>query len=194
MIELDDPIWSELRHPYGAGTEVPTQLKRIQDAKYLPEEFWDDFGNTLCHQWSIGSASVAALPHLVRIAADNPGAFKSYEALQLAAIILCSVIAHENEIPTMKSRLKTENPAFIAQMEETLSVGLKEAVHEGRKVLAAMIFQNRQSYTQTMAFLSMVAAFDLRADAAAVLWAVRYEQFDCPHCEELVSVHRLYSY
>jgi hypothetical protein len=194
MIELDDPIWSELRHPYGAATEVPNQLKRIENAKNLSERFWEDFGNTLCHQSSIGSASVAALPHLVRIAADHPGTHKACEALHLAALILCCVITDENEIPTMKSRLKTENPAFIAQLEETLSVPLKKAVHQGREVLGAMIFQKRQSFTETMAFLAMVAAFDLRPDVFAVLRELRYERFDCPHCEEEVSVHSLYSY
>jgi len=194
MIALNDPIWTELRHPYGAATEIPIQLRRIENAKRLSKRFWDDFGNTLCHQCSIGSASIAALPHLVRIAADNQGTRKAYNALDLAALILACATEPKNTIPKMEELLDTENPKFIAECAESLALPLKKAVDQGREVLAEMIFEKRKSYTDTMNYLAMVAAFDLRADAAAVLWGLRYERFDCPRCENEVSVHELYSY
>lgn len=95
MIELDNPLWSELSHAhgraspihsapstrsagggfggYGTVPDIPSLLRQLEanprigpgDARTEP---WFSLWSALCHQGDIYTASYAAVPHLVRIA------------------------------------------------------------------------------------------------------------------------------
>jgi hypothetical protein len=69
MIDLGSSRWSELGHAYGTAGNVPGLLARLLsgDGSSVDELF-----GSLCHQGSIYSASYAAVPHLVDIAARMP--------------------------------------------------------------------------------------------------------------------------
>ncbi len=77
MLSLDDPRWGELRHAYGPATDVPEMLRRLaRRPKRQPDgdplDPWEDLWSSLCHQSSLYTATYAAAPHIVEIAAGVP--------------------------------------------------------------------------------------------------------------------------
>lgn len=74
MLSLDSARWSELKHAYGAASDIPELLRRL-DA--LPtangeEEPWFSLWSALAHQGDVYSASFAAVPHVVKALASAP--------------------------------------------------------------------------------------------------------------------------
>jgi len=68
MLSLDSPKWSELRHAYGAASDIPELLRQLEN---LPpaegrNEPWFSIWSALAHQGDVYSASFAAVPHVVR--------------------------------------------------------------------------------------------------------------------------------
>ena len=79
MLSLDSTRWSELRHAYGAASNIPDLLKQLEtlptaDAQQEP---WDSLWSSLAHQGSTYSASFAAVPHVVRALASAPASADS---------------------------------------------------------------------------------------------------------------------
>lgn len=73
MISLQDSRWSELRHAYGAATDIPLLLQAIERNPARSESregAWSKLWSALYHQGDIYSASFAAVPHVVRILAS----------------------------------------------------------------------------------------------------------------------------
>ena len=75
MLALEDPLWSELRHAYGAAADTPVLLRQL--ASYPGEtsyqdEPWFTLWSSLCHQGDIYSASFAAVPHIIEALAADP--------------------------------------------------------------------------------------------------------------------------
>jgi hypothetical protein len=66
MIDLESSRWSELSHAYGAAGNVPRLLAGMLSGD---ESSVDELFSSLCHQGSIYTASYAAVPYLVDIAA-----------------------------------------------------------------------------------------------------------------------------
>jgi hypothetical protein len=74
MLALDSPRWSELRHAYGAASDIPDLLRQL---KALPpsendNEPWFTLWSALAHQGDVYSASFAAVPHVVKALASAP--------------------------------------------------------------------------------------------------------------------------
>lgn len=75
MQPLECPLWQTLSHAYGlvSGPEsayhIPSLLKKVYDSPWhgslKMEKVWFDLWSSLCHQGTIYTASIAALPHLV---------------------------------------------------------------------------------------------------------------------------------
>lgn len=172
MIELDDPVWRTLRHAHGDGDDVASQLRRIEKSNSLPKKFWDDFTTTLCHQCTIGTASLAAFPHLVRIAGSHPHDRKGAECLQLASLILMFALGPENKVP---------------KLPKMLDAPFRHAIRDGRKVVMEMYDRKRRTTEDFMLYLSIVAIFDRRADLGNVLGELSLGWYDCPKCEERIA-------
>ncbi|MFC3771768.1 hypothetical protein [Paenibacillus sp. GCM10012303] len=73
MLPLSDPLWRELRGPYGSSEEVPLLLTRLQeqyDAEDKDKLYWEH----LYHQNTLYSCTYAAVPYLAVLAhnTDNP--------------------------------------------------------------------------------------------------------------------------
>lgn len=97
MLALDSPRWSKLKHAYGPAADVPALIRAIADepiprysnhpaeARNNPTP-WDEVYSSLCHQFSIYSATYAAFPHIVAIA-EADGLEKRVETLVLAGTI-----------------------------------------------------------------------------------------------------------
>lgn len=64
-LPLDSPNWHALVDAYGSGQYVPEWLRRLEGLD--PDALGELYGR-ICHQGSVYSSSIAALPHLVRIA------------------------------------------------------------------------------------------------------------------------------
>jgi hypothetical protein len=75
MLALEDPLWSELQHAYGAASDIPSLLRQLADypseANYQAEP-WFTLWSSLCHQGDVYSASFAAVPHIIEALAANP--------------------------------------------------------------------------------------------------------------------------
>lgn len=74
MLDLDSPKWSELRHAYGAASDIPSLLRQLES---LPKsegekEPWFSIWSSLAHQGDVYSASFAAVPHVVRVLSGAP--------------------------------------------------------------------------------------------------------------------------
>ena len=74
MLELDDPRWSELSHAYGGASDIPALLRQLAKSprqQGTKEEPWFTLWSSLCHQGDAYSASYAAIPHIVEMAAST---------------------------------------------------------------------------------------------------------------------------
>jgi hypothetical protein len=75
MLPLDSPKWSDLRHAYGAASDVP---KLIEQLRALPPdagaeaEPYSSLWSSLCHQDTVYTASYAAVPLIVELMAAAP--------------------------------------------------------------------------------------------------------------------------
>src|SRR5215472_18622477 len=68
MLPLTDPKWKELKGGYKTLYDASVPLSRLERG----EDVWKDLWQELHHQRSVGDASYAAVPHLVRIGATLP--------------------------------------------------------------------------------------------------------------------------
>ena len=74
MIALDSSMWAELRHAYGAATDIPRALRSIAAnprVSSTTEGPWFELWSALCHQGDVYSASFAAVPHVIDILSAN---------------------------------------------------------------------------------------------------------------------------
>ena len=67
MLPYSDPKWKEMNGGYRTIPYDPTSaLKRLEDEGNV-DDVWEELWEELHHQGSVGEASYAAVPHLVRI-------------------------------------------------------------------------------------------------------------------------------
>ncbi len=66
MLSLDDPRWSTLEGGYKVIYDPRPALELLR-AGGRTEEAWSELWNELHHQGDIGSASYAAVPHIIDI-------------------------------------------------------------------------------------------------------------------------------
>jgi hypothetical protein len=74
MLPLDSPRWQTLTHAYGPASNIPDLLIQLRhtSTNVQRRQIWRELWSALCHQDTISSASFAAVPHLVDIAATQP--------------------------------------------------------------------------------------------------------------------------
>jgi hypothetical protein len=188
MIELDDPRWSELWHCFGSGENVPPLLKKILTAKKdLPEKFWDELQNLLCHQCSTGSASVAAFPHLIQIASENCRNENGFHSLYSAALILAFEIGPRNKINNhWKSGLRP-HPEFLFEP-------FKSAIGQGKELVARMMFRKRHKYDRTMEYLAISGVFALHSQIFLLLPQLRRKEIECFECGHVTNTDKMFTY
>src|SRR5262245_14159459 len=86
MLELNDPLWEQLRHVYGPAVDVPERIRRLSAAD--DDEFQsvlDSLLTDVYHQHDATSAGVAVVPHLAELAgtADPQRFSRIVEAMEL---------------------------------------------------------------------------------------------------------------
>lgn len=102
MISLDDSAWTELQHAYGSASDIPDLLREIQrrpgkQCKYN-EDPWGTLWSSLCHQGTIYSASIAAVPHIVSVGLKASTAPIAWDFLALPSSIEQSRLEEPSQI------------------------------------------------------------------------------------------------
>jgi hypothetical protein len=72
MLDLSSSRWSELRHAYGSAADIPNLLRQVEHAppqENYKSEPWYSIWSALCHQGDVYTATYAAMPHIVALAA-----------------------------------------------------------------------------------------------------------------------------
>lgn len=74
MLSLDSDRWSELKHAYGAASDIPVLLRQLDTipAAEGDQEPWFSLWSALAHQGDVYPASFAAVPHIVKALASAP--------------------------------------------------------------------------------------------------------------------------
>lgn len=101
MLRLDDPKWKDLIHAYGSASDIPALLRGLEvfpASENYTDEPWYSLWSALCHQGDIYTASFAAVPHIVTIAATNPGK-ASHNYFLLPASIEIARVTKSVKIP-----------------------------------------------------------------------------------------------
>ena len=69
MLSLENERWGELQSTYGDGGSVASLLSMAASGAPV-NEWYDNLFQELCHQYTVSQSAYAALPHLVRLAAQ----------------------------------------------------------------------------------------------------------------------------
>jgi hypothetical protein len=153
--------WSELSDAYGSATAVGTLLRSLEPS---PEaDVWDELWSRICHQGTVYSASFAALPELVEVAAQWP--------------------PRERLMPvTLAGRILASNDGGAAQLFSDA------ALTEHGEILTTLTHETVVSWDwDNDQFVYLLAA--LLAFAGQRFWSRELERladgdlnFQCPHC------------
>lgn len=159
MLSLDDPKWNELQAAYGSANEVPGLLKRVY-ANPTDEETLDELWSSLCHQGTIYSASLPAVPHLVSTVINST--LKD----RMGPLLLAGAIAESLGRPTETLKANSVFDQYCSKAIELLT----DSIKYGNLVDEEL----RYSLSALAAFLkdSKLANFLANADCG----------FECPKC------------
>lgn len=111
--------WAGLRHAYGPATDVPDMLADLESS--ADTDVLDEIWGCLCHQETAYSASFAALPELLRIAACFPPG-RRLDVLILAGAILVSGVVGGSRYEFMRG-LEPTIEGFRKLAHECLNLG-----------------------------------------------------------------------
>ena len=115
MLELDSPKWDKLTHAYGQASDIPALLEQLKTAPRRASwrsEPWFSLLSALCHQDDVYTASYAAVPHVVAVAAAKP-AGERLEHLQFVGWV--EACRHRKKAPALPAALKTDYRASLEQ-------------------------------------------------------------------------------
>ena len=117
MLNLDDKKWQELEGGYRVPYDASVALRALREGEDVWSELWDE----LHHQGDVGSASYAAVPQLVDIAAL--AAERDWNFYGLIATI--KVESHRKGNPPIPAWLR---PAYDEAWTRALQLGLTDLV------------------------------------------------------------------
>jgi hypothetical protein len=154
MTELPSVDWASLEHAYGSAEDIPGLLLSAETdtrAGSTPGSTWFDLWSALCHQGDSYTASYAAVPFLVRLAAQ-PLYRTQYEPLMLAASI---------EVSQMSGRGPSIPKELVVSHSAALGHGLQLALDAVKRPL---------DKDSRIAFRGCVAAFHGQGLTARNIW------------------------
>lgn len=156
MLDLDDPAWAQFRHAGGDASDYPDVLRQLQVAieqhaqldEELDESLWD-----ICHQWTTYDSTVAAVPHLVTLAAKaSPGELIRIQVLQLIGCASAGIRHDKPDAPPdvyeyfeqslqQLAPLAAESVIRVRNREQLCSLFGVIAVAQGDNELAGALFE-----------------------------------------------------
>lgn len=141
MLSLEDRRWSELQHAYGRAANVPELLRELRsDAspkKSYQDEPWHSLWSSLCHQGDVYTASYAAVPHIVKIAAETRVPI-DFSFFQLPAAI--EVARRAGRGPEVPTEFADDYHRALASLGEVVSLHRNDAWDQAM-LLSAMAAQ-----------------------------------------------------
>lgn len=163
MIDLDSPQWAELQTAYGTASEVPAMLEDLYAGHAEP---LDDLFSYICHQGSIYTGSVAALPHLLKIA--QTVTIEELPEFKVDVLTLAGAICESTEF----------TPEFYAPY-------IKKAFFEDALALTLVTLKDFSNSSCALYLLKAAAAFAGHPALSRVLDGFADEEFStlCPGCE-----------
>ncbi len=129
MLSLDSPQWSQLHHAYGAASDIPKLIRKLEQ---FPEsggqlEPWFTIWSALAHQGDVYSASFAAVPHIVRIISTAPTKANS-DFFQFAAWV---EVCRSNNNVTVPAELLPAYKNALAQLPALVGLAAAREWDEG---------------------------------------------------------------
>ncbi|MFC8721291.1 hypothetical protein [Kitasatospora sp. NPDC057198] len=111
--ELGQVDWAALEHAYGSAEDVPELLAALHgDDPDAVDEAGHELVGAVCHQGSVYSASVAAVPFLAHVVRHAPLS----EARKRAMVLLFLMAEHEPEEPGEPRRADGTTTAVCAEL------------------------------------------------------------------------------
>jgi hypothetical protein len=169
MIVLDiETGWSHLRDAQGSAVDVPELLDRLRPER---SPAWDEAWARLCPHGSVFPASLAALPHLMRLAASWTPAAR-VEPLLLAGAILGSRERH-HQVADVRGRYEVE------------IFGLRRLTQESLR--SSFLLQDTGTYIR---LLQALMAFEGRGPWDSLLDGLIVQEYEisCPRCAAGLSL------
>jgi hypothetical protein len=127
MLPLDDPLWKDLQHAYGAATDIPDILRTLAlstgPKEGYGDEPWFSLWSSLCHQGDVYTASYVAVPHIVQIASETKAPV-DFSFFQLPAAI--EVARQTGRGPDIPKAFADEYHSAIARLMENASLHRNE--------------------------------------------------------------------
>ena len=172
MLKLDSPLWSKLTHAYGKASDIPALLEQLKTAPppaNWESEPWFSLWSALCHQYDVFTASYAAVPHIVTIAAAKP-AGERFEHLQFVGAV--ETFRHRKKAPAIPASLKKGYLAALKQAAPLIleCLGAESWGEAELKVLLGALAAVRGHYKLGAAILELE------------------EEMECPKCESAFPV------
>ena len=127
MLELTNPKWNELVHAHGTGKDIPPLLKQLQMApapKDHSTEPWSSIWSNLCPDNRVFTASYAAVPHIVDVAATRP---QPERLAHLHLVSMIEALRHRVEAPALPAELTAD---YLASIQRSISLMLACLVGE----------------------------------------------------------------
>jgi hypothetical protein len=174
ILELNSDRWRSLDDAYGEGARIPILLRELESAPDAPRapqaKPWNTLWSSLCHQSDVYTASYAALPHLVRIAAMQGN---RDTVNQLLLPIAIEIFRHKRESPSIPVDLV---PAYEVALEN----------------LRALVIENLTqpvSRSELTVLLAGLAALNAWPELGSTI--LDNDALVCPHCEQDVTFEQL---
>jgi len=120
MLNLDDPRWTELAGGNGVPYDPRPAFERLK-LDTDPDSVWQELWENLQHDGSVGEASYAAIPQLVKIVQDRPERPWSF-------FLLAGTIELDRE--------SADNPVLPEWLEESYSSAWEKLFEIARDELA----------------------------------------------------------
>ena len=111
MLSLDSPKWSELKHAYGAASDIPELLRQLEsfhdsDGESEP---WFTIWSSLAHHGDVYTASFAAVPHVIEALSKSPEK-ACFDYFQFPAWV--EICRHNNHIQVPEELLSAYQEAL----------------------------------------------------------------------------------
>jgi hypothetical protein len=177
VLGLDDPRWNNLDHAYGPAGNIPGLLRALERGE---QELWDELVPALCHQGCVFTATYAAVPHIVRIGAqealDDQVAYWSFigavvcarEAAPVPGYLLA---AYEGSLVHAE---ETTLACFVPGIDDATALELLIAL-AGIRRLPAVADALRMLRTETVSTSCPRCATTMRVSTADVPFVVEEE-------------------
>jgi hypothetical protein len=119
VLDLQSPRWRKLTHAYGSAEDIPVLIEQLRTApapKNYQDEPWFSLWSALCHQSDVYTASYAAVPHVVAIAAGKPEKERIPHISLVAHIEACR---HRKKAPRIPTDLRS---SYSSALEHVASM------------------------------------------------------------------------